>query len=841
MRCPIRGVTGETIRNRHWENYLQSVSYTVPCFYRPSSFESLPSLIRAAEANGKKLRVCGSGWSFEDICHSDDMMVDISLLNNRLTNVTATNGVLHDNHVYRIAAGPAKGQYFERGTVVHVEAGIKLFDLNQMLDSLHLALPTMGGSQGQTLAGAFSTSTHGSDFGHGPLSDHVVAVHLVTSGGRSLWIESTERPATRNDEALRPVLPAGTEIIRDDEALNAVTVGLGRFGIIYSVMLEVMAEHELQQWTSSRPITNVLGLLRAGAGTADPLGPLRNALMSGPGPAWATDPDRDHFLKFIDITMSSRPSEDCWVRRRWVRFGTTRNPVASHNPDWPDPSAWARLPAMAPIIIGSTMTALGLSAAAVSALLVPNAITAATTAIALTPDPFDDLAIPFIAIAIAAAGGPVATIWSSNIAAQATAFAARAIDGHSRFAGDAVAEAINTLVNAAAGLPAPFDGLNDFVFEQMQIGRAIDTITRDLLSGGIPVTSAETPNGLVGRNWNICAGASAGSGAPHFRVNSMEIVFSMANAGFVDFIEFLRSQCQNFVQTGYFAIRFTKSARALLSMHNVGGGMAVSIEIVSMRGVRDNDTWFRLIHERAVSMGGRPHWGQQNSLGAADTARLYRDNLTRWKEQLVRIAGASPAFSNNYTRQRGLEPGGRTRLVTHVRRSGGRITHLVNLSTRWREVPIDDAIRQISENTVSYIVFSESRLLTLSVKRILRTVVNDRRDDDLDRLPELPMPVGIPAFLSPFIAIPPPPTLRERQVTAISRAPGSRPIRFLHNQTANWTVPVEQAFEEIQANRFQYFVSPKPGLRTYLEAAIFLSTRSDDQDDAVINALPSAP
>jgi FAD/FMN-containing dehydrogenase len=56
-------------------------------------------------------------------------------------------------------------------------------DLHQRLDGMGLVLETMGGSSGQTLAGAISTGTHGGDIFMGPLADCVLAIHLVGAGG----------------------------------------------------------------------------------------------------------------------------------------------------------------------------------------------------------------------------------------------------------------------------------------------------------------------------------------------------------------------------------------------------------------------------------------------------------------------------------------------------------------------------------------------------------------------------------------------------------------------------------------------------------------------------------
>jgi hypothetical protein len=753
MTCRVPEFAGEIEARRHFENYVQSVSYAVPCYYRPTELEDISRVIVEAEARNARLRVCGSGWSFEDICHSDDMMVDLGLLNNQLTSVTGVRALLHERHLIpgltrsresiehwrgdrirshpglpmpRVESAPTSA-WLIRGDIVHVEAGISLFDLNLLLDDLDRSIPTLGGSQGQTLAGAFSTSTHGSDFQDGPLSDYVIALHLVTSRGRHVWIESVSRPVTRSDDALRAVLPAGAEIIRDDEALNAVTVGLGRFGVIYSAVIEVLPEHALQEWTSSHPISEVLSLLQQGVGRADPLTPLIDNVTMGPGPSWAASRARN--LKFLDINMSSRPSDNCWIRRRWVRAAAPSMPVPPHDPNISSPAAWAMLPGLASAIVDATLG--GLATASLAAVAIASA----------SP--------------IAPIAAPIAAAWATKIGSDATAFMKRVHEGHAGYAGDAIAQAINTLVMAATEFPWPLDSMRETLRREFKVDEAINIATQLILSGGFPVTSATTPNGRVARSWNISAGSSADSGAPHFRVNSMEVVFGAQSRAFVDFVNFLRDQSVRFIQTGTISIRFTRPARALLSMHNVAGPLAISIEVTSLRGVRDNDAWFRLIRERALSMGGRLHWGQQNSLSEDDTRRLYRGNFSRWKDQLVRIAGASPVFSNNFTRQRGLEPGKRTRLFTQVRRSGGHITHLVEPLSRWREVSIRDAIRQMRENTVSYTVIAHDRLLTLSAKRVLRTTPNDRTDDDLERLPE----IRLPPVLTPGLGPPPPLTL----------------------------------------------------------------------------------
>ena len=68
-------------------------------------------------------------------------------------------------------------------------------ELNAYLQGRELALPNMGGFDGQTVAGVISTSTHGSGIGFGPLSDFVRSLDIVAAGGTVYRIEPRDGPS----------------------------------------------------------------------------------------------------------------------------------------------------------------------------------------------------------------------------------------------------------------------------------------------------------------------------------------------------------------------------------------------------------------------------------------------------------------------------------------------------------------------------------------------------------------------------------------------------------------------------------------------------------------------
>jgi hypothetical protein len=136
--------------------------------------------------------------------------------------------------------------------VYHVEGGITIHELYTNLNNKvpPLALETMGGASGQTLAGAISTGTHGGDLFMPPIADSVLAIHLVAAGGIQYWIEPT---AAITDKALlrQFVVPdiAPEHIVYDDKWFNAVLVSMGCMGIIYAVVLRVRPRYNLIETT----------------------------------------------------------------------------------------------------------------------------------------------------------------------------------------------------------------------------------------------------------------------------------------------------------------------------------------------------------------------------------------------------------------------------------------------------------------------------------------------------------------------------------------------------------------------------------------------------------------
>jgi hypothetical protein len=195
--------------------------------------ERLDELIRQARDAEQRVLAIGSGWALSKINITDGWLVNTKLLNG-CYNI----GERHFDGTYPAA---------DRRCVVLAQAGMQIAELNAFLEiaphdvGAKRALKAAGIGNGQTIAGAVSGNTHGSQLDFGAMPDFVVGLHLATGTGRTLWIEKASKPVLNEEFAHR----IGAEMIRDDDVFNAAVVSFGTFGIIAAVAVETAPIYQL--------------------------------------------------------------------------------------------------------------------------------------------------------------------------------------------------------------------------------------------------------------------------------------------------------------------------------------------------------------------------------------------------------------------------------------------------------------------------------------------------------------------------------------------------------------------------------------------------------------------
>lgn len=168
-----------------WTNWSDTFSAQPLRFETPESEAAICEIVRSS----KNVRVVGGGHTFNASPLSAETMLSLDKYNKILA-------VDEDNKVVR------------------VQAGTRLRDLMQELRELGLALPVLGSTNTQSLAGLVATDLHGTGRDHGFISEQVRSLRIVNAAGEA--------------ETFR----------RGSDVFQAAFGGLGSCGVVTEIELE---------------------------------------------------------------------------------------------------------------------------------------------------------------------------------------------------------------------------------------------------------------------------------------------------------------------------------------------------------------------------------------------------------------------------------------------------------------------------------------------------------------------------------------------------------------------------------------------------------------------------
>lgn len=180
--------------------------------FQPTTVAQIQELIVQAGANRRTVMTVGSG-------HSPS---DLTMTNEWLCNLDKFDAVLDKKEYY----GPTPdGKGSEVKFVdLTVEAGIRIFQLNEYLKKHSLAIQNLGSISDQSIAGLISTGTHGSSQYHGLVSQQVVS--LVVANGEGKLVECSS--------------------VQNLELFRAAMLSLGKIGIITQVTLRAVPRYTIK-------------------------------------------------------------------------------------------------------------------------------------------------------------------------------------------------------------------------------------------------------------------------------------------------------------------------------------------------------------------------------------------------------------------------------------------------------------------------------------------------------------------------------------------------------------------------------------------------------------------
>ncbi len=180
------------LRGRTWRNWAGIETAHPLEIIAPTDNSQIAEAVADATANGRTIRMVGSGHSFTSAAVINDTM----LLPNKFKQV---------HNIDR-----------ERNQIT-MDAGIDLTTLCEVLADNGLALTNMGDIRVQTISGAIQTGTHGTGRASGTFAAMVTELELVKANG--------------------DIVTVNTE--QDHDLFMAARVGLGAFGVITKVTLQV--------------------------------------------------------------------------------------------------------------------------------------------------------------------------------------------------------------------------------------------------------------------------------------------------------------------------------------------------------------------------------------------------------------------------------------------------------------------------------------------------------------------------------------------------------------------------------------------------------------------------
>ena len=181
-----------------WSNWAGNQQTGTVLLSKPQTESELQQVVQSAQASGRRVKAVGSGHSFTAIAVSEEVLVDLSDYD-------------------EIVAIDKMNQ------TVTVQSGIQLSKLNQALYENSLAMQNLGDIAYQTIAGAISTSTHGTGAKFTGIANQVVALRVVLA-------DSSIVECSANVNA---------------DLFSCARVGLGALGLISTVTLKVVSAFNL--------------------------------------------------------------------------------------------------------------------------------------------------------------------------------------------------------------------------------------------------------------------------------------------------------------------------------------------------------------------------------------------------------------------------------------------------------------------------------------------------------------------------------------------------------------------------------------------------------------------
>ncbi|KPV72092.1 uncharacterized protein RHOBADRAFT_47275 [Rhodotorula graminis WP1] len=206
LLAPCTTLAGPGLVFRNWATTFRSL---VTARFKPTTVDQVRWAVELARREGRELRAAGAGHSPSDIVCTGGYLLDLRSLDKVLDVDSATQ-------------------------TFHAEGGIVLKNLHPIIaERGNLAISSLGSISDQTLAGAISTSTHGSGVSFPSISTTATFLDIV--------LPLPDAPVVRVSRAAD----------EDPDLFHAALCGLGAVGIVVGVGMRAERTFKLEEETFS--------------------------------------------------------------------------------------------------------------------------------------------------------------------------------------------------------------------------------------------------------------------------------------------------------------------------------------------------------------------------------------------------------------------------------------------------------------------------------------------------------------------------------------------------------------------------------------------------------------
>lgn len=225
--------------NEH-SNVKKHVLHRYQVYNNPSTgwkggLSGIQTMIGQARLKNERLRSYGGKWSLSDVAICNDSIHDSKPLT--FWGSIGENSISGEP-IFKSDPKPLSERLF------FFQSGSQINQINNVLEEKGFCLPTTGASNGQTIAGAVSTGTHGSALKVGAMQDYVRAIHIVTSETDHFIIQPSSNPIINKN--FSDVFEA--KLITDDNLFYSAVVSFGSFGIIHGLIVEAVSLYSLEAY-----------------------------------------------------------------------------------------------------------------------------------------------------------------------------------------------------------------------------------------------------------------------------------------------------------------------------------------------------------------------------------------------------------------------------------------------------------------------------------------------------------------------------------------------------------------------------------------------------------------